>query len=201
MMTCNSCEREFDSDNMRWFGDDPYCEDCFFDSFTFCSRCEETIDREYVRYNSSDEAMCSDCYEEDEDPDAPDDPEVFDNQRNEIISLAKDWLTGKRPKKLIKINHNDFLLPEIQAGVGLVSHSLYLYGLQDRDDYQIMASTNLFNRVSQYITLNNWNVKVAHDVGINRIGISRSIREAKLEDIINLLKELTTIKTPQEIAA
>ncbi len=53
--------------------------------------------------------MCSDCYEEDEDTDAPNDPQIFDSQRNEIISLAKDWLNGKRPKRLIKINPNDYL--------------------------------------------------------------------------------------------
>jgi hypothetical protein len=143
--------------------------------------------------------MCSDCYEEEDDPEAPDNPEVFDNQRNEIISLAKDWLNGKRPKRLIKINPNDYLLPKIQEGLGLVDHVLYLYGLQDREEYQIKASPNLFNRVSQYTTLNNWNVIISHDIGSNRIGISRSLRETKLDGIINLLKNLTA--TQKEIAA
>ena len=198
-MRCTSCEREYDPDDMRWFNDEPYCEDCFFENFTYCSRCDEAIDRDYVRYNSSDEAMCSDCYEEDVDPDAPENPVIFDSQRNEIISLAKDWLHGKRPKRLIKINQNDYLLTEIQEGLGLVDHVLYLYGLQDREEYQIKVSLNLFNRVSQYTALNNWDVIIARDVGTNRIGISRSLRETNLDEIINLLKNLTT--TQKEIAA
>ena len=137
--------------------------------------------------------MCSDCYEEDEDPDAPDDPQIFDSQRNEIISLAKDWLNGKRPKRLIKINPNDFSLAEIQAGVGLVDHVLYLYGLQDREEYQIKASPNLFNRVSQYTTLNNWDITIIQDVGTNRIGISRSLqRNQTTMKSSNLLRNLTT---------
>ena len=198
-MRCNSCEREYDPDNMRWYGDDPYCEDCFNESFTYCSRCDETIDRDYARYNSSDEVMCSDCYDEDEDPEAPDDPQIFDSQRSEIISLAKDWLIGKRPKRLIKINHNDYLLMEIREGLGLVDKGLYLYGLQDREEYQMKVSPNLFNRVSQYTSLNNWNVTIETDTGTNRIGISRSLRENKLQQIIELLSTLTT--TQKEISA
>jgi hypothetical protein len=183
---------------MRWYGDDPYCEDCFNESFTYCSRCDETIDRDYARYNSSDEVMCSDCYEEDEDTDAPNDPQIFDSQRNEIISLAKDWLSGKRPKRLIKINPNDYLLPEIQEGLGLVDNVLYLYGLQDREEYQMKVSSNLFNRVSQHTTLNNWDITIEKDTGTNRIGLSRTLRETKLDEIINLLRNLTT--TQKEIA-
>lgn len=200
-MRCTSCEREYDPDDMRWFNDEPYCEECFFESFTFCSRCDEAIDRDYARYNSSDEAMCSDCYEEDDDPDAPENPEIFDSQRNEIISLAKDWLKGKRPKRLIKINPNDFSLAEIQSGVGLVDHALYLYGLQDREEYQLRVSPNLFNRVSQYTSLNNWNIILEQDVGANRIGISRTLRENKFDSIIDLLKYLTTNKITKEQAA
>jgi len=200
-MRCNSCEREYDPDNMRWHGDDPYCEDCFNESFTYCSRCDETIDRDYARYNISDDVMCSDCYDEDEDPDAPDDPQIFDSQRNEIVSLARNWLSGKRPKRLIKITYKDYLLPEIREGVGLVDHALYLYGLQDREEYQLKVSPNLFNRVSQFTSLNDWNITIEQDVGTNRISISHSLREEKYHEVLVLLKELTTNPKSQNQAA
>jgi len=200
-MRCNSCEREYDPDNMRWYGDDPYCEHCFYESYTYCARCDESVDRNYCRYDSNDEPVCDYCYDEDSDPNAPDDPEVFDSNRTEIISLANNWLTGKRPKRLIKINRYDYRLPEIQGGLGLVDHALYLYGLQNREQYQIKASSNLFNRVSQYTTLNNWNIKIETNTGTNRIGISKTLRKNKFREVIELLEELTVDTISQEKAA
>ena len=190
-MRCTCCEEELIEDEVRWYGDDLYCEHCFYESYTYCARCDEAVDRDYCRYDSNDDPVCDYCYGEESDPDAPDNPEVFDSNRTEIISLANNWLTGKFPKKLIKINRYDYRLIDIQEGVGLVDHGLYLYGLQDREVYQIKVSPNLFNRVSQYTTLNNWNIKIVTDTGTNRIGISHSLRESKHQEIIRLLKELT----------
>lgn len=200
-MRCDRCEEEITEDEVRWYGDDPYCEHCFFESYTYCSNCDDAVDRDYCRYDSNDDPVCDYCYGEDSDPEAPDDPEVFDCNRTEIISLATSWLTGKRPKRLIKINHHDYRLTEIQEGIGLVDHALYLYGLQDREEYQIKVSPNLFNRVSQYTTLNNWDITIQQDTGTNRIGISRILRVKKLEKVIELLKELTTNVTSQNQAA
>lgn len=199
MITCTICNGEFDQEDIRYYGDEPFCEDCFFDHYTYCSVCEEPVDRDYCRYDDSDNPICESCYEEDYDSDAPDNPIIYDNDRKEILSLSKDWLAGRRPKRLIKINHNDFRLEEIQEKVGLVDKGLYLYGLRDREEYQLMVSTNLFNRISQYTTLNNWKVTIEQDGGNNRIGISKSLRENKFEDIVELLQELTTI--PKQIAA
>jgi len=198
-MRCSSCEHEFAPDNIRWFDEYAYCEDCFHDNYTYCARCDTAIDRDYARYNGDDDPMCEDCFCEDYDHDAPDNPCIDNEQRDEIISLAKDWLNGKKPKRLIKVNPNDLYLKDIQSELGLVDHVLYLYGLQDREEYQIKASPNLYNLISQYTTLNNWNVIISHDIGSNRIGISRSLRENNLPQIINLLKNLST--TPQETAA
>jgi len=163
-MRCDMCEEEITEDGVRWYGDDPYCEHCFFESYTYCCNCDEAVDRDYCRYDSNDDPVCDYCYGEDSDPDAPDDPDVFDSNRTEIISLANNWLTGERPKRLIKINHHDYRLQEIQEGLGLVDLGLYLYGLQDREEYQLKVSPNLFNRVSQYTTLNNWNIKIEMDI-------------------------------------
>lgn len=200
-MRCTSCEEELRDDEARWYGDEPYCEHCFYESYTYCYRCDEAIDRDHCRYNGDDEPVCFDCYEEEEDPNAPDDPEVFDSNRAEIISLAKNWLSGKRPQSFIKINRYDYRLTNIQEGLGLVDHVLYLYGLQDREEYQLKVSPNLFNRVSQYINLNNWNAQIETDTGTNRIGISKTLREKKYQEILVLLKELTTNQLLQDKAA
>ena len=195
-MRCSTCEKEIDPDYARWYNDQPYCEDCFFETYTFCSRCDEPVERSYCRYDSNDEPVCDDCYEEDYDQDAPDNPEIFDSQRIEIITLAKDWLLGYKPKRLIKISHNDYMLGEIQQKVGIVDKGLHLYGLQDRAEYQIKASNNIIEQVKDFTTKNNWEVIVISDTGVNRLGISWILRDTKLSDIVDLIKELTLI--PEE---
>lgn len=192
-MRCTNCEQEISEDNARWYNDNPYCENCFFDSYTYCARCDEPIDREYCRYDSHDEAVCSDCYEDDYDEDAPDNPEIYDSQRNEIIALANDWLLGYKPKRLIKISQNDYMLEEIQKQLGMVDKGLYLYGLQDRTEYQIKASENIIDKVKDFTDNNNWDVTVIPDTGINRLGISWILRDTRLPEIIDLLKELTLV--------
>ena len=194
---CESCEIEQSADEMRWFGDTPYCSDCFYERYIYCNRCDEAIDRDYARYDDDDDPLCNYCYDEECDPDAPNNPTIHDCQRKEIISLSKDWLNGKRPKRLIKINKNDYLLLKIQEGVGLVDYTLYLYGLRDREEYQIRASKNLLPQIQQHINKNHWKVKIEEDVGTNRIGISKTLRENNLPQIITLLSTLTTNKTPE----
>jgi hypothetical protein len=189
---CTNCGCEFDEDDIRWYGDAPYCEDCFSDRYTYCYRCDEPVNRDYCHYDSTGEPICDDCYENEVDYNAPDNPEINDVEREQIINLSKCWLKGEKPKSLIRINRHDFYLKEIQEGSGLVDLSLYLYGLIDRDEYQLRVSPNIFNRISQYVSLNNWDVKLYEDKGHNRLGISKALREEKKEEIIQLIKSIAT---------
>jgi len=189
---CTNCCCKFNDEDIRWYGDDPYCEDCFTDRFTYCYRCDEPINRDYCHYDSSGDPLCDDCYENEIDYNAPDNPEINDAEREQIITLSKSWLNGKRAKSLIRINRNDLYLSDIQEGVGLVDLSLYLYGLIDREDYQIRVSPNIFNRVSQFVLLNKWDATLTEDKGYNRIGISKTLRENKQEEIIQLIKSIAT---------
>ena len=63
-----------------------------------------------------------------------------------IIHLSRAWLNGKvEHKSLISINEKDYLLKTIRDKVGLVGNPLYLYGLQDREEYQIKASSDILS--------------------------------------------------------
>ena len=191
-MNCTNCEKELSSDEIRWAFDEPYCEDCFYDSYNYCVRCDGIVSRDNSCYDSDGDPYCPECYEQEQDEDCPDNPEVDQNDREIILQLCNCWLKGERPKGLIRINQSDHHLHEIQAKVGLIEKPVYLYGLIDREEYQIKISGNIYNRVSQFTTLNNWDVLLSEDTGVNRLGISRTLREEKTQEVIQLIKELTS---------
>jgi hypothetical protein len=194
-MQCNGCERELQDDEVRWGFDEPYCENCFDETFNCCSRCDSVIYRDETQYNSDGDPYCHDCFEEDYDDDAPDNPEVYDSDRELIINLSRGWLQGKvDTKRPIYINQNDILLKVIKDKVGLVQNPIYLFGLIDRDEYQILASNDLLQEVQEFTILNNLQVKVVSTPGCKRIGISQSLRKNKQSQIIDLIKTLSTTK-------
>jgi len=51
----------------------------------------------------------------------------------------------------LKINLNDYLLSRIKELVGLVEQVIYLFGLKDREEYQLSASSNLTDEVKKFI--------------------------------------------------
>lgn len=189
---CNSCECELDDDEIRWAYDLPYCINCFYENYNTCCNCGTTMDSDNTFYNDDGDTYCDDCYEYDYDPNCPDDPNVEDSDRELVINLCKNWLKNKSfTKSLLRINSKDHQLPLIRSKIGFVDRQIYIYGLIDRDEYQIKASPAIFNLVSQYVSLNNWDVTLAKDSGANRLGISYSIRNEKQEQLISLIKEIT----------
>ena len=105
MYQCTSCEAEIADSDVRWAFDEPYCDECFSESYNYCSRCDSVIYRSETHYNSDGDPYCSDCYDDDYDDDAPDNPEVYDSDRELIISLSRSWLQGKtETKRPIYIN-------------------------------------------------------------------------------------------------
>lgn len=70
----------------------------------------------------------------------------------------------------------------------MVVHALYLYGLRDREEFQIKASADLIDRVKE---LAPENIIVFEDIGHNRLAISKSLRENNLTDIIQLIKKVS----------
>ncbi len=164
-MICSACNDEIPQDELRWDGDLPLCEQCFDDRFDFCSRCDATIPREDTNYEDDGNPYCNSCNEQEHDDDAPNNPEVYDSDRNFIIQISRDWLQGKvEYKKLISINDKDYHLRAIKEKVGLVEDPIYIFGLVDREEFQISASSNiiedvkgavLFKEVPRYMLLKN----------------------------------------------
>ena len=189
---CTNCGETVSEDGGHWYNDEIYCEGCFYDRYTYCQRCDEAINRDYCHYDNSGDAVCDSCWEDDVDDNAPVNPEINDSERKQIITLSKCWLKGEKPKTLIRINRNDHHLEEIQAGVGLVDHALYLYGLIDRDEYQIKASPNIIQKVKELVSNSSINATVFEDIGHNRLAISRSLREEHRDEIIQLIKSIHT---------
>ena len=194
-MYCTNCEEELNDNLVRWFNEEPYCLDCFNEIFTFCSRCETVINRESTPYDCNGDPMCNDCYEDNYDDDCPDNPPVTETDRELVVKLSRSWLQDKiETRRPIFINDKDILLKTIKDKVGLVDNPLYLFGLIDREEYQVSASSDLFEPVQQYILINNVTAKVVSTPGCNRLGISLSLRQNNQNEIIELIKSITTVK-------
>jgi len=195
---CEQCSEVVSEDGGHWYNDELYCEGCFYDSYTYCQRCDDAINRDYCHTDNDGDHICDRCWEEDIDDNAPVDPEINDSERKQIINLSKCWLKGEKPKTLIRINRSDDYLEEIQSEVGLVAHAPYIYGLRDREEYQIKASPNIIQKVKE---LAPKNTIVFEDIGHNRLAISKTLREQHQEEIINLIKAVSTQAKEEACAA
>lgn len=194
-MHCHNCEDELHDDEVRWAFDEPYCEDCFDNMFNYCCRCDSVIYRENAHYNDEGDPYCSDCYESDFDDDAPDNPAVSDSDRELVVKLSRSWLQGKvETRRPIFINDKDILLKTIKDKVGLVDNPIYVFGLVDRDEYQLSVSSDLFDRVQSYVLLNDIKAIVVSSPGCNRLGISLSLRKNNQQQIIELVKQITSVQ-------
>lgn len=193
-MHCNNCEEELHDDAVRWAFEEPYCEDCFDNMFNYCCRCDSVIYRENAHYNDDGDPYCSDCYQDDYDDDAPDNPDVTDSDREHVIKLSRSWLQGKiETRRPIFINDKDILLRTIKDKVGLVDSPIYVFGLIDRDEYQLSATSDLFDAVQSFLLVKQSTAKVISSPGCNRLGISLTLRKNHQSEIIELIKTVTTI--------
>ena len=194
---CDNCTEKLDEDDVRWAFDLPFCGDCFNDRYCYCERCDELLTTSNAHF-SEDYAYCQDCWNEDFDASAPDNPDVDDADRKLIIELSRNWLQGKTTKRcVIKINSNDYLLPKVKEKVGLVETQLYVFGLKDRDDYQISVSNNLIEFVKEHIMLNGLDWKVAEGIGCNRLGLSHKLRSENFRELIKLIKDVARVRVTE----
>ena len=56
---CGYADKE---NNMTYFGDRWYCNDCYGESLCECELCNHTMYRDDAQYNESDECLCENCY-------------------------------------------------------------------------------------------------------------------------------------------
>lgn len=198
-MHCTNCDEPVNDNDVRWANEQPYCEECWDELYSYCSRCDGVILREHTLYDSSGDPLCNDCYEDNVDDDCPDNPSVTDSDRELVIKLSRSWLQGKiETRRPIFINDKDILLRTIKDKVGLVDTPIYLFGLVDRDDYQLSSSSDLFESVQQYVLINNISATVVSTPGCNRLGISLSLRKNNQLQIVELIKSITTVNQPNK---
>jgi hypothetical protein len=194
-MHCTNCDEPVNDNQVRWANEQPFCEECFEELYNYCSRCDGVILREHTLYDSSGDPLCSECYEDNYDDDCPDNPPVTETDRELVIKLSRSWLQGKlETRRPIFINDKDILLKTIKDKVGLVDNPIYLFGLVDRDEYQISASSDLFEPIQQYVLIHNIQASVVSTPGCNRLGISLSLRKNNPQQIVELIKSITTVK-------
>jgi hypothetical protein len=194
-MRCTNCNDIIPEGEVRWAYEDAYCENCFNDSYTYCSACDSVVARSEVSYNNSDDPLCSDCYSDAYDDDAPDNPEVDETDRQYILTLSRNWLSGKVDhRRFVNINTKDFFLSEIRTKVGLIDSPINLYGLKEREEYQITLSPDLKQTVKELLpeSLRYYTIKSVE--GVRRLGLSYNIRKDYRSEIIQLIKSLTVVQ-------
>ncbi|KUG25933.1 hypothetical protein ASZ90_004238 [hydrocarbon metagenome] len=189
MITCYNCNEEIHSDEERYYSDYAYCETCFDDLFTYCDRCDRVLERDSASYNDDGAPYCEECYFQSYDDDFPSNPIVDQSDRELVIMLGRNYLFGKNHKMPISINSSDQFLAELREAVGLRSKSIYVYGLADRDEYQIKVSRDLLPIVEAFQSKHLPEYKIIEDDGKERLGISLAIRLNHFGLITKLIKE------------
>jgi len=193
MIRCEVCDAVLSEDEIRYAHSTTLCEECFSESYTYCSRCDCLVSRSEASYDTCGDPYCEECYSQNHDDDCPENPDVDDLDRQLIIRLSRNWLQGKLDtRKPIEINESDQTLKHIRKEVGLIEKPLYCYGLIDRDEYQITASFDLIDEVKKYLTETEQNINIQFVTGTRRIGISEILRADHTNFIIGLLKALTS---------
>lgn len=192
---CTGCMETIPEGEVRYAFDEAYCERCFDDLFTYCCRCDRLLNREDVQWDRDGDPHCSECFEEENDDESPDNPEVYDADRQLIVELSRGFLAGRLIKhSLIKVNKNDILLTKLRDKVGIVDNPVYVYGLIDREEYQLSVSQNLIDDTKEFILLHGLDWRINPDSGVNRIGISLTLRKNNLKDVVNLIRQTTRSK-------
>jgi hypothetical protein len=197
-MRCTNCNDVIPDGEVRWAYEDAYCENCFNDSYTYCSACDSVVSRNEVVYNNSDDPLCNDCYQDAYDDDAPDNPEVTETDRQYILTLSRNWLSGKVDhRRFININTKDFFLSEIRTKVGLIDSPVNLYGLKEREEYQITVSPDLEGTLMEQLpeSLRYYTIKSVE--GVRRLGLSYNIRRDNRQEIIQLIQSITVVKVEE----
>jgi hypothetical protein len=199
---CECCECELDRYEIHYANSVALCEDCFYESWNYCCRCDGLVHNDDVRYDQDGDPMCEECYDDNVDDDAPVNPEVSEIDRTYLLRLCHSWLndTDKPCRIPLRINSADFQLPSIREKAGLLSKPLYCFGLVDREEYQIRASSDILDKTRTFLSENNIEAVVIEERGSRRIGISRSLREKSFDQVVQLIQSLTK-KQEKEICA
>lgn len=190
MITCENCSDAISIEHAKYYSAYAYCESCFDDLFTYCDQCDTTIERESAIYDSDGNGICAACHQENYDDDSPANPYVDQADRELIVKLCRNWIFTGRKSFPISINEADQYLKELREAVGLVPKPIYLYGLIDREDFQIKATHDLIPKVNSFISKHLRDITAIEEIeGKQRLGISSQLRLNHFGLITKLIKE------------
>jgi hypothetical protein len=204
MSKCANCGRVLESEEEKRIAfDNYYCERCYDTLFASCSRCDMLIYDDEARYDNGGYCFCESCWEHENGSDIfPQNPEVGNLEREQIVNLSRNWLNGNVDyRTLIRINQRDYFLKTIQEKVGLVDKKIYCFGLIDRDEFQLRASSEIFEQVKEFIYLRGLYLIVEEVFIPRKLGISYSLRENNQDLIVELIREISTEKEVEKCAA
>jgi len=98
---CSCCSEKIGEGEIRWAEEEAYCDDCFSELFTHCDHCDDVVRRSNAYFDDLGNAHCSNCWDEENDDECPDNPDVDDADRKLIVELSRSWLLGKQAKRCV----------------------------------------------------------------------------------------------------
>lgn len=189
---CYECNNILSEEEVRWAFDNPYCESCFDNRYCYCCRCDDVLASDDAYVSDDGDSYCSNCWHGDLDEQCPENPDVDETDRALIVELSRNWLMGKSTRKAaISINAKDLHLKVLRDKVGLTDERLYVFGLLDRDEYQMTASSDIFDDVKEYLFYHHPHLVVQEATGRRRLGICLSLRANSMKSLVTLIRRLT----------
>ena len=205
MCRCTSCGRSIENEENVLYGfDQPYCERCFDETFYYCYDCDRLIYQSDSYSDSAGNPICEDCHdnEDEDDPNCPENPAVTDLDREVIINLSNDWLNGRtNTMTTIKTKKGDYKLNDIKEKVGQVNNSVFVYGLMDREEYQLTATFDIITQVRDFLDKKHKFYTVQVESGIRRLGICKEFREKWFDVTVELIKAIGSERSEVVCAA
>jgi len=197
---CHECNNILSEEEVRWAFDNPYCEDCFNNRFCYCCRCDDVLASGDAYIGDDGDSYCDDCWNENRDDECPENPDVDETDRALIVEISRSWLMEKSTNKTaISINTKDLHLQALRDKVGLTDEGLYVFGLKDREEYQVSASPDIFKDVLDYLEKHHPNLVLREGTGHRRLGVSLSLRTNSMKSLVRLVRGLT--KTSEAVCA
>jgi len=213
--SCSNCEELVHSDDVQTHNDTIYCQGCFDEMFVCCSdcseyyhqdevydgicrhceeenyctcnSCENRIHRDDALYDEDDEPYCENCYRESDD-DIPKNPEIGNDELIATSLLCKAPIANCPTAIRCWGNFKDVLIPNLIFKLGPVKHPVYLYGLKDREEYQLKLSVNVAGQIKKALAAHGLTPEILITGHASRIGIARQLRQEHFSTILKVLK-------------
>lgn len=179
---CVHCLNSFPIDEVYTVADDIYCPDCYSKHWFYCDGCGEDL-------SLDDQCICnrcSDCCNCKKELRYEQNPKVSKREVMEVCKIIGiKYYKMPATKYPLGINKDDYKLPELAAVVGLLNESLYVYGLKDREEYNLLIPPDKVRMVSKFLERKGWKYMTGDYC---RLAISYSLRDKEFDNVAELIK-------------